>query len=144
MTTETSRLRGLGGPARTAGGAGGSGPGTLRLVVAPMSALTADPAAAMIRQGPSASGVYVRLPPGGHTLVVLDQDGHPARTLGAGAGLVAATATGQDAPVWFVSGTDAAGVERAAESFKQPVLASRFAVAVAPDGTALGAPQVTP
>ena len=124
--------------------AAGSGPGTLRLVVAPMDALRTDPAAATIRQGPSASGVYVRFPAGGHTLVVLDQDGHPARSLSAGAGLLAATATGQNAPVWFVSGTDAAGVERAAGAFTRAVLANRFAVAVAPDGSALGAPQVRP
>ena len=138
------RLRALSVPAAVAPLASGSGPGTLRLVVAPMDALGADPAAAMIRQGPSASGVYVRFPPGGHTLLVLDQDGHPALTLGPGAGLLAATATGQDAPVWFVTGTDAAGVERAAASFKQALLANRFAVAVTADGSALGAPQVRP
>jgi Domain of unknown function (DUF4430) len=140
----TERLRALAVPAAVAPLAAGSGPGALRLVVAPMDALRADPAAATIRQGPSASGVYVRFLAGGHTLVVLDQDGHPARSLGAGAGLLAATATGQSAPAWFVSGTDAAGVEHAAGAFTRAVLANRFAVAVAPDGSVLGAPQVRP
>jgi hypothetical protein len=86
----------------------------------------------------------VRFAAGGRALVVLDQDGRPARSLGAGAGLLAATATGENAPAWFVSGTDPAGVERAAAAFTGAVLANRFAVAVAPDGSALAAPQVRP
>jgi hypothetical protein len=138
------RLRALSVPAAVAPLASGSAPGTLRLVVAPMDALAADPAAATIRQGPRASGVYVRFPRGGHTLVLLDQDGHAAQQLGAGAGLVAATASGRDAPVWLVSGTDSAGVERAAASFNQAALGNRFAVAVTAAGTALGTPLVRP
>ena len=35
-----------------------------------------------------------------------------ARTLGAGAGLVAATAQGSDMPTWLITGTDVAGVDR--------------------------------
>src|SRR5207302_110459 len=87
-----------------------------------------------IKRGPSASGVYARFSPNGRTLIVLDQSGRPARTLGAGAGLIAATAIAESAPVWVVTGTDSSGVERAARSFSGAVLADRFAGAAAGAG----------
>ena len=140
----TERLHAAGAPAALAAAGTGAAPQTLRVVVGPWSAAAGDPTAGAIKRGPSASGVYARFSPNGRTLIVLDQSGRPARTLGAGAGLIAATAIAESAPVWVVTGTDSSGVERAARSFSGAVLADRFAVAVAPSGRALAAPQVTP
>jgi len=36
-------------------------------------------------------------------------------------------------PVWFVTGTDAAGVQAAARAFDESVLADRFALAISRD-----------
>ncbi|MBU6337195.1 MAG: hypothetical protein KGR19_05170, partial [Acidobacteria bacterium] len=52
------------------------------------------------------------------------------RTLGAGAGLVAATAAGEGPPVWVVSGTDAAGLAAAAAALAPGKLRNRYAVVV--------------
>ena len=46
-------------------------------------------------------------------LELLDAQGRTVRTLGPGAGLVAATRFEEQQPTWVVSGTDTAGVERA-------------------------------
>ena len=48
---------------------------------------------------------------------MLDARGRVARTLGAGTGLVAATREKDREPVWFVTGTDEAGVDSAAAAF---------------------------
>jgi hypothetical protein len=56
------------------------------------------------------------------------------RTLGAGAGLVAATGNSSTAPVWIVTGTDVAGVSAAAAALTAARLDDHFAVAV--DGQA--------
>jgi len=113
---------------------------TLRVVVGPWSAAGRAPETATVGQGPSASGVYVRFAPGGGTLQVLDERGAVARTLTSGAGLVAATRTGENAPVWLVTGTDEAGVEEAARAFGASNLRDRFALALAPGGVELAAP----
>jgi hypothetical protein len=140
----TERLRAAGVPAAVAAVGTGAEPRTLRVVIAPWRSASGDPAASAIKRGPSASGVYARFSPDGKSLLVLDQNGRPARTLGPGSGLIAATATAESAPVWVITGTDAAGVEHAARSFSGAVLADRFAVAVTPSGGPLTAPQVTP
>ena len=90
-----------------------------------------------IQRGPAASGVFARFSPDGRTLTLLDRDGRSTSTLAAGAGLIAATAREEDAPVWVVTGTDAAGLEHAASAFAQPTLQDRFAVAVSERGNAL-------
>ena len=140
----TERLRATGVPAAVAAAGTGAEPRMLRVVVAPWRAASDDPAAGAIKRGPSASGVYARFSADGKALFVLDQNGRPARTLGPGSGLIAATAMAESAPVWVVTGTDAAGVEHAARGFSGTALADRFAVAVAPSGDVLAAPQVTP
>jgi hypothetical protein len=63
-----------------------------------------------------------------------------ARTLGASAGLIAATRYGEEAPVWLVTGTDETGLELAARAFNQKTLENRFALALEPGGTALPLP----
>ena len=133
--TVTSRLRAAGVPAAIS--ALGSGIGarqTLRIAVAPFVALQRDPGVRTIAQGPAASGVYARFSSGGGTLALLDEGGRAAQRLGAGAGLIAATRSGEEAPVWTVTGTDEVGVARAAEAFDAATLDDRFAVAVGEAG----------
>ena len=95
----------------------------------------------MLSGGPRASGVYARLAANGAALELLDPDGRSVRTLRAGSGLIAATRTEQVAPEWVVTGTDTAGVERAAAAFATPALRDRFALAVSASGQPLALPQ---
>jgi hypothetical protein len=109
----------------------GSGPDTLGVVVAQWRDLRSEVAGALIAHGPSASGVYARFAGGGgSSLELLDPDGHVVRTLGAGAGLVAATRDKVSEPIWFVTGTDAAGVSAAARALTPTRLRDHFALAV--------------
>lgn len=141
--TVAARLGALGVPAAIATTTAGSEPHTLRVLVGPWRALTGDPGARSIERGPRSSGVYARFSADGRALALLDPDGGTVRTLSGGAGLIAATRQGEDAPVWEISGTDAPGVELAARSFSQGALENRFAVAVTPAG-ALALPQAGP
>jgi hypothetical protein len=142
-TTVTARLRAAGVPAAIAGIGAGGGPQTLRVLVGPAAPLLAGEASArVLAGGPSASGVYARLAANGAALELLDPDGRGVRTLRAGSGLIAATRTEQAAPEWVVTGTDKAGVERAAAAFGTPALRDRFALAVARSGQPLALPQV--
>jgi hypothetical protein len=83
--------------------------------------------------GPRASGVFARFDAAGDKLAVLDPRGRTARTLGPGTGLIAATRVKDRQPVWFVTGTDAAGVASAARAFDESALTDRFALAVSND-----------
>jgi Domain of unknown function (DUF4430) len=138
--TVTARLRVLGVPAAIAAIGSGGEPETLRVMVGQWSAIAGDPTAQGIARGPRASGVYARFSADGRTLTVLDQNGRPTRTLAAGSGLIAATRTGEDAPVWVVTGTDLAGMDLAAGALDTSTLEDRFAVALAPTG-ALAVPE---
>ncbi len=113
------RLRALGVPAAISTVEPGDAPDTLRVLVGPWTAVASDPAALSVGRGPGASGVYVRISDDGRTLSVLDADGHTARTLTAGAGLIAATRYAEGGPVWVITGTDAAGVSAAADAFDE-------------------------
>jgi Domain of unknown function (DUF4430) len=108
----------------------GSGPDTLGIVVGTWTELRAEVAAGLIDNGPSASGVYARFAAGGRSLELLNPLGTVARTMGAGAGLVAATADSQSAPTWMITGTDRAGVLAAARAVTAVTLHDHFAVAV--------------
>jgi hypothetical protein len=132
--TVTARLRALGVPAAISAIGSGGGPSTLRLLVGIWTALDGDVAAREIGRGPRVSGVYASFSADGKTLTLLDQDGRAARTLTAGAGLLAATRQGEEAPVWIVTGTDAAGLELAARALQESTLQSRFALAVSAQG----------
>jgi hypothetical protein len=103
----------------------------LRLLVGAWPAIDDDPAAAQLDRGPATSGVFARFVDGprGWRLLGLDQGAEPVARLGAGAGLVAAVRDGDDPPTWLVTGTDAAGVERAASMLRPGRLAHRYAVA---------------
>ncbi|HEY8303739.1 MAG TPA: DUF4430 domain-containing protein [Solirubrobacteraceae bacterium] len=142
--TVLGRLHAVGVPAALAAMSGGEGGATLRVLVGPFSALSGDPSARTLTRGPRSSGVYARFAKGGSALELLDADGHTARTLGANAGLVAATRSGEDAPVWIVSGTDLAGVERAADGLDEVSLRNRFALALEGSGAEVALPFPNP
>jgi hypothetical protein len=129
--TVDAQLHRLGVPAATSAPGGGPAEHTLRVLVAAFPRIGAEPAAQALIAGPQASGVYARFSPDGHSLTLLDADGHAVRTLGAGAGLIAATRREGEAPVWLLTGTDPHGVELAARSFTTSALSRRFALATA-------------
>lgn len=108
----------------------GSGADTLTVVVGTWAQIRPQVVAQLIAQGPGASGVYARFRGGGATLQLLGPTGSVVRTLGAGAGLVAATAGPAEVPTWVVTGTDAAGVTAAARAFNATSLHNHFALAV--------------
>ena len=113
----------------------GGGSAILRVLVGRWAALRADSGVAPIERGPRQSGVYATFGGAGAKLTLLDADAHAVRTLGAGSGLIAATRSGEEAPVWVVTGTDPEGVQLAAADFAEGPLENRFALAV----TSLGA-----
>jgi hypothetical protein len=109
----------------------GSGPDTLGIVVGTWSEVAPEVAAELIAHGPGASGVYARFAGhAGDTLQLLNPDGQVVRTLGAGAGLIAATADSSSAPTWLITGTDVAGVTAAARDLTERALHDHFALAV--------------
>lgn len=113
---------------------------TLRILVGPWSAVGEDPFARTIGEGPKASGVFARFADDGKTITTVDAQGRDVRTLGAGTGLIAATApegveevqsgTVRKDPIWVVTGTDDRGVQAAVDALDEGALAGAFAVAV--------------
>jgi hypothetical protein len=116
---------------------------SLRVVVGPWSALGIDPAALELGGGPRVSGVYARFIDGGRRLELLGESGAVVRTVGAGAGLIAATRYNGQPPVWYVTGTDAAGVAAAVQAFNGATLDGHFAIAVVA-GAAIPLPTTSP
>ncbi len=116
---------------------------SLRVLVGPYATLEADPAADELARGVAASGVYARFDNHGRTLSLLDEAGAVVRTAGPGSGLIAATRFMNQPPVWFVTGTDAAGVAAAVQAFDAGTLDQHFAVAVL-GGAAIPLPDAQP
>ena len=108
----------------------GTGEKTVRVIVGTWSDIGGDAALAQLDRGPVVSGVYARFEDDGRSLVLLDQTGEAARTLGPGAGFVMATRYEDQVPTWAITGTDAAGVAAAALALDEQRLASHFALAV--------------
>jgi len=107
---------------------------SLRILVGPWSRLRdGDVESASIDSGPRASGVFARFDASAAHLIVLDARGRAARTLGPGTGLIAATRAKDRQPVWFVTGTDDAGVASAARALDESTLNERFALAISDD-----------
>jgi hypothetical protein len=106
--------------------------GAIRVLVGPWARLRRDPAAAQIEDGPQASGVFAEFgsAAGGYALDGLGEDGRPARSFGAAAGLVAATRRYEAPPVWVVTGAGPAGVRAAAGLLDAAGLRDHYAVAV--------------
>jgi hypothetical protein len=139
--TVRERLHALGVPAALAAVSGEENQLTLRVLVGPWSAIKKSLATQAIEKGPRASGVYARFAANGQTLTLLDARGQAHRTLSAGAGLVAATRYSEQAPVWVITGTDAAGVDLAASSLDESALRNKFALALEPSGRAVAVPM---
>ncbi|MCW2954483.1 MAG: hypothetical protein JWQ48_3653 [Conexibacter sp.] len=108
----------------------GVGRDTMRIFVGPWQRLRSDVVLRQIDRGPAYGGVYARFDQNGTRLSLLDGQGRVARTLGAGAGLVAATRFQDQAPTWAITGTDVAGVESAAKALTAPQLRDHFALAI--------------
>jgi hypothetical protein len=117
----------------------GSGSDSLGVLVGTWAELRPVIAAALVERGPQRSGVYARFSRADQ-LQLLDPRGRVVRTLGSGAGLVAATRDNVSAPVWLLTGTDAAGVTAAAQALSTARLKDHFAVAVQRGGPDLPVP----
>ena len=133
--TVADRLTELGVVAARGGINAGVNNETLRVLVGPWSDLRvrADNSVRAMDAGPRRSGVFARFSADGRTLEVLDAAGREAQELAAGTGLVAATRLEDRQPVWFVTGTDAAGVEAAARALDEATLTTRYALAIHDD-----------
>ncbi|HST41237.1 MAG TPA: DUF4430 domain-containing protein [Conexibacter sp.] len=112
----------------------------LRVMVGDWQTLRRDQALRLIDRGVASSGVYARFDGDGRQLELLDVQGRTARTLGAGAGLVAAVKLGEQVPTWAVTGTDLEGVRAAAEALDVQRLRDRFALATDAAGNDAGLP----
>jgi hypothetical protein len=109
----------------------GSGTDSLGVLVGTWSEMRGVIAADLIARGPTTSGVYARfVGTTGKSLQLLDPRGRVVRTLGAGAGLIAATRDTESAPIWLVTGTDIGGVVAAARALTAARLRDHFALAV--------------
>ena len=107
-----------------------AGPEVLRVLVGTWRDVAVDPAAQRIEAGPKTSGVFARPARSGRSIALLDPRGRTVRTLGAGAGLVAATSFEDQQPTWVVTGTDQVGVASAAAALVESRLKDHFAVAL--------------
>ena len=123
----------------TPGGFGGEG--LLRVQVGRWADLRKEPATRELEKGPQASGVYARPSAAGDSIALLDPRGRVERRIGAGGGLVAATALRDEAPTWIITGTDAVGLAAAAAQLEPDALRNHFAIAVE-DGRAVPLPLV--
>jgi hypothetical protein len=132
--TVAERLGSLGVPAGISGLGTSGEPGALHVLVGRWSGIRRQQGARLIDEGTRAGGVYARFSPDGSRLTLLDARGRPGRELAGGAGLIAATRHGEDAPVWVVTGTDAGGVELAARALEGSVLHNRFAIVLVQGG----------
>lgn len=130
----SERLIALGVPAGRSELSSSAADDSLRVVVGPWPKVRGREAEAdQLDRGPARSGVYARFAAGGRALTVMDERGRPARRLGAGTGLVAATRLEGRRPVWFVTGTDDAGVAAAADALDEATLGDHYALAIAGD-----------
>ena len=107
-----------------------AGPEVLRVLVGTWREVAVDPAVQRLEDGPKVSGVFARPARSGRSFELLDPRGRPVRTLGAGAGLVAATSFSDQQPTWVVTGTDDVGVASAAAALVEDRLQDHFAVAL--------------
>jgi hypothetical protein len=102
----------------------------LRVLVGRWSDLRKDIVARQLEEGPEVSGVFAKPNPAGTRFELIDVDGRSERTLGAGSGLVAATAYQEFPPTWLITGTDDVGVAAAAAALTEDGLRYRFALAI--------------
>lgn len=111
-----------------------AGPDVARVVVAAWPRARTLRSAAVLEDGPGASGVFARFAESGRRLELLDADGRVARAAPPGTGLVAATRGTGGELIWLVTGLDDRGVEAAARALDGRTLRDAFAVAAEPSG----------
>ena len=111
-----AELKAAGVPAATQLLGTGSGTDSLAVLVGTWGDLHGTFAGILIAHGPVCQRGLCAVQRRRSSLELLDPHGQPVRTLGAGAGLVAATAQGSSSPTWLVTGADAAGVSAAADA----------------------------
>lgn len=109
---------------------GPAGNEVLRIVVGPWTEIRRDPTIRQLERGPRDSGVFAQFREEGRSLALHDNRGRVVRTLGPGAGLVAALRFEGQQPAWVVTGTDAVGAAAAATAMRTEILQRRFAVAI--------------
>ena len=137
----TSELDSLGVKVASQAIGGGSGSDSLGVIVGTWHDVQSELLATLIEHGPASSGVYAKFAgPNGSSLELLNPRGQVVRTLGAGAGLIAAAAQSSTGPAWLITGTDVAGVNAAAAALTPARLRDHFALAVQGD-TDLPVPQ---
>ena len=135
-------------------GGGSPDADAMRILVGSWDEIRGDPVAGQLAAGPPTSGVFGQVTRatssaspagvrGGYQLVLLDETGDTVRTLGPGAGLVAALRGGEEPPTWLVTGTDADGVAEAVAALDEDDLRDRYAVA-ASGGATIALPVVAP
>lgn len=105
-------------------------PETARIAVGRWSEIREDPAAGLLEMGVGISGIFARPQRDGRSIQLLDARGQVTRTLGPGGGLIVASRYRDEPPSWAVTGTDDAGVLRAAGALDETTLRRRFAVAI--------------
>lgn len=108
------------------------GTGTVLFKVGIWKDLKGSPGMPDLSKPAATNGAFAQFTDAGSKLVLSDGLGKNAKTLGEGAGLVAAIRDGSKT-TWVVTGTDVDGVNRATESLQSVGLKNQFAVAV--DGT---------
>ncbi len=119
----------------------------LRVLVGRWPAVRRNQELKAIEEGPVRSGVFARIDAAGTRITAVDPEGRAVRTLGQGAGLIAATRPiEQDenlaGATWVVTGTDDAGVLAAARALDEGALQDKFALAIDPQGVAVPLPSV--
>jgi hypothetical protein len=132
--TVTGRLDDLGVTVTSSAIGAPASDATLRVIVARFSEADQVRGADALTQDPASSGVFARFNSAGSELSLLDASGRSAQTAPPGTGLLAATQQAAQPITWLVTGTDDAGVERAATALDAAKLRNAFAVAVTPAG----------
>ena len=87
-----------------------------------------------MEQDPFYSGIFADFTNDAGELKLLDWNGEPVRTEGAGTGLVGAIRPSQEDFLWLVTGVDEQGVERAAKALNAEDLRDAYSVVVTGDG----------
>ena len=125
------RLDAAGVAASTSAIGAAAGKDVLRLVVGEWAEARQDAAARQIEDGPEKSGVFATFArsPSGYELELMDRSAAVVGRASVGAGLVAATRFEEQQPTWVITGTDAAGLERAVGLLDVRLLRDRFAAA---------------
>jgi hypothetical protein len=110
-----------------------AGPQVLRLVVSKWQQASRLQSVGVLARGPTASGVFASLDPGG-ALELYDRNANPVQRLSPDAGLVCVTQLPGEGPVWVVTAGSDPGLDAAARALDETVLRGAYAVAATPRG----------